>query len=103
MVRRSKIVSYTTEDTTMAPIAGRIVEAEARLRAKNQLTLPGPIAEALDARPDDVLVFEADPALPGHAHVHVVPRDFAGSLTGTYGTSDEVLAFIREERSAWGD
>lgn len=79
----------------------RPIEAEARLRPKNQLTLPGSIVEALDARPDDVLVFEADPTRPGFAQVHVVPRDFAGSLTGVYGTTDDVLAFVREEHAAW--
>ncbi len=35
--------------------------AEARLRMKNQLTLPEPIADALDAAPDDTIVFETDP------------------------------------------
>jgi hypothetical protein len=35
--------------------------------------------------------------------VHVVPRDFAGSLTGVYGTTDDVLAFVREEHAAWAE
>jgi bifunctional DNA-binding transcriptional regulator/antitoxin component of YhaV-PrlF toxin-antitoxin module len=81
----------------------RPIAAEARLRAKNQLTLPEPIADALDAQPDDVLVFEADPSQPGVAQVHLVRSHFAGALTGTYGTTEEVLAFLREERAAWGD
>lgn len=86
-------------DATLA----RTVEAEARLRAKNQLTLPEAIVEALDARPDDVLVFEADPREPGSARVHLVKHEFAGSMTGTYGTSENVIAFLREEHAAWGD
>lgn len=81
----------------------RPVEAEARLRAKNQLTLPEAIANALDARPDDVLVFEADPREPGTARIHLVRHEFAGSMTGVYGTSDEVIAFLREEHAAWGE
>jgi hypothetical protein len=81
----------------------RPIEAEARLRAKNQLTLPEAIVEALDARPDDVLVFEADPREPGTARIHLVSREFAGSMTGTYGTTDDVLAFLREEHVAWGE
>jgi hypothetical protein len=81
----------------------RPVEADARLRAKNQLTLPEAIVAALDARPDDVLVFEADPREPGTARVHLVRHEFAGSMTGTYGTTDEVIAFLREEHSAWGE
>ena len=86
-------------DVTIA----RPVEAEARLRAKNQLTLPEAIVAALDARPDDVLVFEADPRDPGRATVHLIRSEFAGSMTGTYGTTDEVLGFLREEHAAWGE
>lgn len=81
----------------------RPVQAEARLRQKNQLTLPEAIVDALDARPDDMLVFEADPLAPGTARVHLVRHEFAGSLTGVYGTTDDVIAFIREEHAAWGD
>lgn len=81
----------------------RPIEAQARLRQKNQLTLPEGIVRVLDAAPDDVIVFEADPAEPGVAHLHLIPRDFAGSLTGVYGTSEEVLEFVRGERAAWGE
>jgi hypothetical protein len=84
-------------------VLDRPIEAEARLRQKNQLTLPDAIVRALDAAPDDIIVFEADPGEPGVAHLHLVPRDFAGSLTGVYGTSEEVLAFVRGEREAWGE
>ena len=86
-----------------SPALPRPVEAEARLRHKNQLTLPETIARALKAEPDDTLVFETDPAQPGMAHMHVVPREFAGSLTGMYGTSEDVLRFVREERAAWSE
>ncbi len=84
-------------------IAQRPIEADARLRAKNQLTLPEPIAEALGAEPNDLLVFEIDPTRPDVAVVHRVPGNFAGALTGVYGTSDDVTAFIREEHAAWGE
>lgn len=84
-------------------VLDRPIEAEARLRQKNQLTMPAPIVRALDAAPDDILVFEADPAEPGVAHVRVMPRDFAGSLTGVFGTSEAVLEFVRGERAAWGE
>lgn len=81
----------------------RAVEAEARLRHKNQLTLPESIAEALDAQVDDVLMFETVPDAPGTARVRLIPRRFAGALSGVYGTTDEVKAFLREEHAAWGD
>lgn len=84
-------------------IAQRPIEADARLRAKNQLTLPEPIADALGAELNDVLVFEVDPTRPGVALVHLVRAGFAGALTGTYGTTDDVKAYIREEHVAWGE
>jgi len=84
--------------TTTGPI-----EADARLRAKNQITVPDAIVRALGAGPDDVLAFEVDPAEPGVAHIRLMPRDFAGSLTGVFGTSEEVLEYIRAERAAWGE
>jgi hypothetical protein len=31
----------------------------------------------------------------------LVRAGFAGALTGTYGTTEEVKAFIREEHAAW--
>ncbi len=81
----------------------RPIEAEARLRHKNQLTVPDPIVRALEAKLDDVLVFETDPAEPGVARVRLLPRDFAGSLTGVFGTAAETLEYVPGERAAWGD
>jgi hypothetical protein len=84
-------------------VLDRPIEAEARLRQKNQLTVPEPIVRALQAAPDDVLSFEANPEEPGVVHLRLIPRDFAGSLTGVFGTSEETLAFVRGERAAWGE
>lgn len=81
----------------------RPVEADARLRAKNQITLPDPIVRALAAEPDDVFHFEADPAEPGVLRARLLPRDFAGSLTGVFGTTEETLAFVRAEHEAWAE
>ena len=79
----------------------RLVEAEARLRAKNQITVPEQVLSALDARQDDRLVFEVDVEQPGVARVRRLPRTFAGALTGVYGTTEEVKAFLREEHDDW--
>lgn len=81
----------------------RPVAADARLRAKNQITLPEPIVRAVGAQADDVFHFEADPAEPGVVRVQVLPRSFAGSLTGVFGTAEETLAFVRGEHEAWTD
>ena len=53
--------------------------------------------------PRDRLLFEIDPAEPGVVRLRVLPRDFAGSMTGVFGTTDETLAFVRGERDAWGE
>jgi len=84
-------------------IVGHPIEAEARLRVKNQLTLPDPIVRALAAAPDDVLLLEMDPLDPAVFHARLLPRTFAGSLTGVFGTADETLAYVRGERAAWGE
>ena len=84
-------------------VLARPVEAEARLRAKNQLTLPDPIVRALDAAQDDVLLFEMDPTDPALFHARLLPRTFAGSLTGVFGTAEDTLAYVRGERAAWGE
>ena len=77
--------------------------AEARLRMKNQLTLPEPIADALDAAPDDTIVFETDPEQPEMAVIRRVPRTFAGAMPGMYGTTEDVKAYLRAEHESWGD
>ncbi len=65
--------------------------------------LPDRIADALDAHPDDVLVFETDPTQPDVAHVHLVRQGFAGALTGTYGATEDLKAYLRKEHDAWGE
>jgi hypothetical protein len=44
---------------------------------------------------------EADAAEPGVIRVRLLPRTYAGALTGVYGTSADVAAFLREEHAAW--
>ena len=77
------------------------VEAEARLRAKNQITVPEQVVTALEAHEDDTLVFEADATEAGVFRVRLLPRTFAGALTGTYGTTAQVKGFLREEHADW--
>ena len=85
----------------MTDTLDRPIEAESRLRQRNQITVPDAIVQALDAELDDILLWETDPAQAGVVRVHVLPRTFAGSMTGTFGTTDETLEFVREERAAW--
>jgi bifunctional DNA-binding transcriptional regulator/antitoxin component of YhaV-PrlF toxin-antitoxin module len=76
--------------------------AEARLRARYQLTLPEPVAAALAARPDDRLLFEADPREPGVVRMRRARTSWAAAARGAFGSEDEVLVFLREERASWG-
>lgn len=79
------------------------VEAQARLRQKNQLTLPEAIADVLEVEPGDAVVFESDPATPGLVQLHRIRTTFAGALAGVYGTPTEIADYLDEERSAWND
>lgn len=84
-------------------VLDRPVEAEARLRPKNQITVPEQIVRAIGAGIEDVFVFETDLEEPRLIHVRVMPRDFAGSLTGMFGTTEQNVAFVAGEREAWGE
>lgn len=75
---------------------------EARVRARYQVTLPEPVADALAAGPDDRLLFEADPAEPGVVRVRKARASWAGAAAGVFGSDEEVIAFLREERASWG-
>ena len=80
----------------------RAFAVEARVRARYQVTLPEPVATALAAGPDDRLLFEADPAEPGVVRVRKARDSWAGAAAGIFGSEEEVLAFLREERASWG-
>ena len=75
---------------------------EARVRARYQVTLPEPVAAALAAGPDDRLLFEADPTELGVVRIRKARASWAGAATGVFGSEEEVLAFLREERASWG-
>ena len=77
------------------------IQASARLRKKNQLTLPAPVANAIGARPNDLLVFDENPAEPDTVIVRRMPGSFAGTMPGVYGTTRDVFGFIRAEHATW--
>jgi len=76
------------------------VSAEARLRARNQFTLPEPIAEAGDLEPGDVFVVEIDVDDPDTVRLHRIRKSYAGALHGIYGDSK---TYLDEERRTWED
>ncbi len=77
-------------------------EAEVRLRKKNQLTLPEPIAERLGVGPGDRLISEVDDET-GAVSVRPLLRSYAGILNGVYGTPEEVQGYIDAERASWDE
>ena len=78
------------------------VEAEAKLRPKNQVTLPEEIAKRLGVGPGDQLIFRIADDDPRQVHVRPVRRSYAGILEGVYGkTPEEVEEYIRGERASW--
>ncbi len=72
----------------------------ARLRAKNQLTLPEAIARAVDAHPGDRFRVWVEP--DGSIRLQKPPVSLAGAFPGMWGRdSEEVAAHINELRDEW--
>jgi bifunctional DNA-binding transcriptional regulator/antitoxin component of YhaV-PrlF toxin-antitoxin module len=69
----------------------------ARLRARNQLTLPERVATRLQAKPGDRFMLLVDG--PDSVRLIRVRDSYAGALQGLWGkTQAEVDAWLREER-----
>jgi bifunctional DNA-binding transcriptional regulator/antitoxin component of YhaV-PrlF toxin-antitoxin module len=69
---------------------------EARVRARNQLTIPEPIVRALGLEAGARLLFRTD----GDRVELIVVRDsYAGALRGVWGA--DAQAWLAEERAAW--
>lgn len=79
------------------------VIAEARLRGRNQLTLPDPVVQAGGLVEGERFVVEIDPAQPETLRLYRIRASYAGSMNGIYGTSEDVVRFLREEHAAWGE
>jgi len=80
-----------------------VVEAKITLRAKSQLTLPQRIVRKLNLKPGDRLLVRVQEDNPEVIQIRPLHRSYAGVAAGTYGTPDEVRAYIRGERSAWDE
>ncbi|MGH7727269.1 MAG: AbrB/MazE/SpoVT family DNA-binding domain-containing protein [Vulcanimicrobiaceae bacterium] len=65
------------------------------IRARNQLTLPGPAAALLGVREGDVLVIAVT---ADSATLRPIRRSYAGIGKGTYGNPN---TFVERERADW--
>jgi hypothetical protein len=76
-----------------------IVSAEAKVRARNQLTLPDPVVQAAGIVEGDRFVVEIDPGDPDVVRLHRVRSSYAGTLADLYG---DAARYVDEERETWG-
>ena len=72
--------------------------SEARLRARNQLTLPDPVVQAAGFAEGDRFIVELDPDQPDVVRLQRLPASYAGTLADVYG---DAAAAVHEERDTW--
>jgi hypothetical protein len=76
----------------------RPIAALARLRARNQLTLPDPVVQAAGIVEGDRFVVRIDDIDPDVIHLRRIRASYAGALAGLYGDAD---AYLEAERESW--
>lgn len=74
------------------------VRAPARLRSRNQLTLPNDIVEAAGLGEGDSFVVEVEPSDPDVVILRRVRASYAGALAGMYAPAEE---YLEGERAGW--
>lgn len=74
------------------------VTAEARLRARNQLTLPDQGVQAAGIVEGDRFIVEVAPGDPDTLRFHRIRPSYAGALRGVY---DDPVAALEAERLSW--
>jgi hypothetical protein len=72
--------------------------ATARLRSRNQLTLPDSVVQAAGLDEGATFVVELDRDDPDLVRLRRVRSSYAGSLKGLFEPSDE---YVEGERSGW--
>ena len=73
----------------------------ARLRPKNQLTLPTEIVKAVGAAAGDRFFVTSDG--PDRVVLERLPRSYAGSLAGLWGSAEAVNVDVRAIRGGWAE
>jgi len=74
------------------------ITAPARLRQRNQLTLPDAIVTAGDLEEGTTFIVELEPSDPDVVRLRRVRTSYAGALRGLYGPADE---YVEGERAGW--
>jgi hypothetical protein len=76
----------------------RDIVATARLRSRNQLTLPDRIVQAAGLDEGAMFVVELDAADPDVVRLRRVRSSYAGALKGLYEPTSE---YLEGERAGW--
>jgi hypothetical protein len=74
------------------------VIAEARMRERNQLTLPDTVVRAGGVTAGERFAVEIDPADPDTIRLHRLRRSYAGALRELFA---DPRAALDEERAGW--
>jgi hypothetical protein len=74
------------------------IVATARLRGRNQLTLPDAIVQATGVEEGATFVVEVDPSDPDVVRFRRIRPSYAGSLKGLY---EPVAEYLEGERTGW--
>jgi hypothetical protein len=74
------------------------ITAPARLRQRNQLTLPDAIVIAGNLEAGTTFIVELEPSDPDVVRLRRVRTSYAGALRGLYGPADE---YVEGERAGW--
>jgi len=72
--------------------------ATARLRGRNQLTLPDAIVQAAGVQEGATFVVELEPSDPDVVRLRRIRTSYAGALKGLYEPSAE---YLEGERAGW--
>lgn len=79
-----------------------ILEFEAAVREKNQITIPRAVAERHRLAPGQRLVI-VDDGVKDEFTIRILPRSYAGALADVFdGTTEENVHYVRGERATWG-
>jgi len=74
------------------------ISAGARLRAKNQLTLPESIVDAVGVSEGDRFLVDVAPDAPDTIRLHRIRDSYAGALRDVYGDPAD---YLTGERRTW--
>jgi hypothetical protein len=79
------------------------VEIIVEIRRTNQVTAPRAVAAGLGLQPGDRLALRLESGLDGEPEIRArrIRHSYAGALSGVYGTTDEIAAYLAEERASW--